>query len=574
VNTTPFPPNSSFLGRDAELEMMSKQLVESFERVCITGMEGMGKTQLALAFVYKHQREYGKILWLDADAQSLRTCYLGLAFHLGIQANVKEEGPGFGTAVRNEEDLVKRIRDALESARIPCLLVLDNVDQQEEMTELLPRQGPCHIIVTTRLRALENFGLVHIDKLGREDSLQLLRRGLQFSAKEGQCLEQLAERFGFLPLALAVSSWLILEGSLSPSGLLRRLDLKGVLVFERELVDLTFKKHPDLVKLLQTSFDMLARDTRTNDYEKRLAKAITSVGGWFARGSISINLLAKAASNLVEAIEGDGTQDDLEQFEETLGLLCFYALATRTTDARVVFYALVQEYGRWSGGDKAGHAMLQAVCAVGQVEQDEEYFDNAVEKAIPAESGATANLALSLEDGQRVVQSIGLKLSSYYITTRFRPEAALDLVERCDHVLHLLDVPKDASSRFGIVNIKALVSEVLGRNMDAEHLFRDALAFLEKKVGADQLEIAICLDHLASSLESQDKYFEAGPLYGRALGIREKQLGHAHKATILSITNLAGALKLQGNYAVAEALFRRATRTTRTTNSRAASQYA
>lgn len=561
VNTTPFPPNSSFLGRDAELEEMSKQLAESFGRVCITGMGGMGKTQLALAFVYKHQREYGKILWLDADAQSLRTCYLGLAIHLGIQTNVEEGGHGPGTVVRKEEDLVERIRDALESAKIPCLLVLDNVDDQEQMAELLPRRGPCHIVVTTRLRAVGNFGLVHIDKLGREDGLQLLRRGLQFSAKEDQCLEQLAERFGFLTLALAVSSRLILEGRLSPSELLRRLDLKGVLVFERELVDPTFKKHPDLVKLLQTSFDMLARDTRANEEEKRLAKAITAVGGWFARGSISTNLLARAASNLVGTtvhLEGDRIEDDFEQFEDSVGLLCFYALATKTTDERVVFHALVQEFGKWSGGDRAGHAMLQAVCDIGLVEQDEEHFENAAEKAIPPDSGATADLALTLKDGQRVVQAIGLKLSSYYITARFRPEAALDLVKRCDHVLQVLGVPKDALSHFEVLNTKALVLEALGRYTEAEHFFRDALEYLEKKVGPAQLQTATCLNHLASSLESQGKYCIAEPLYRRALGIREKQLGHTHKSTVASITSLAGVLQSRGKYAEAEALYKRA----------------
>jgi tetratricopeptide (TPR) repeat protein len=559
VNTTPFPPNISFLGQDAELEVMSKQLAESFGRVCITGMGGLGKTQLALAFVYKHQREYGKILWLDADAQSLRTCYLGLAIHLGIQTNVEEEGHGPGTAVRKEEDLVERIGDTLEKAKISCLLVSDNVDEQKEMAELLPRRGPCHIIVTTRLSAVGNFGLVHIDELGSKDGLQLLRRGLQFSTKEDQCLEQLAERFGFLTLALAVSSKLILEGRLSPSELLRRLDLKGVLVFERKLVDPTFKKHPDLVKLLQTNFDMLARDTRANEEEKRLAKAITSVGGWLARGSISTNLLARAASNLVETtvrLEGDKIEDDFERFEDSVGLLCFYASATKTTDERVVFHALVQEFGKCSGGDRAGHTMLQAVCDVGLVEQDEEHFENAAEEAIPARSGAKADLALTLEDGQRVVQAIGLKLSSDYITTRFRPEAALDLVKRCKHVLHVLEVPQDIFTCFEVFNTKALVLDALGEYTHAKHFFCDALEYLEKKVGPEQLQTATCLNHLASSLESQGKYCIAKPLYRRSLKIREKRLGHTHKSTVASITNLAGVLKCQGKYAEAEALYK------------------
>jgi hypothetical protein len=44
----------------------------------------MGKTQLALEYVYRHEREYGNVFWLDGDRQGLRSGYLNLAEHLGL----------------------------------------------------------------------------------------------------------------------------------------------------------------------------------------------------------------------------------------------------------------------------------------------------------------------------------------------------------------------------------------------------------------------------------------------------------------------------------------------------------
>jgi hypothetical protein len=115
----------------------------------------------------------------------------------------------------------------LENGRVPCLLVLDNIENLKEMVELLPRRGPCHIVVTTRLKAVDNLGRVELDIIGKEDGLQLLSGGLFFDKEGEQHVKQLAERLGYLTLALAVSSRLFTEGRLSPQTLLQRLGKKG-----------------------------------------------------------------------------------------------------------------------------------------------------------------------------------------------------------------------------------------------------------------------------------------------------------------------------------------------------------
>jgi hypothetical protein len=176
VDLTPFHKNKGFLDREKELERVTKGLAESYWRVCITGMGGTGETQLALEYIYRHKQEYGQILWIDADGGNSESSYIGLASHLGVKLDIPS-----GVPVRGEADLLFKVREALEFTAVPCLLVLDNVDNQNGLAGVVPRSGPCHIIATSRLRALENFVKVEVGVLEKVDRLRILRNQKAFS---------------------------------------------------------------------------------------------------------------------------------------------------------------------------------------------------------------------------------------------------------------------------------------------------------------------------------------------------------------------------------------------------------
>jgi len=72
----PFPRNALFTGREKDLKKLSAlcELSGSKNYVisqAITGMGGIGKTQLAVEYAYRHQEDYpGGILWVNAAAAS------------------------------------------------------------------------------------------------------------------------------------------------------------------------------------------------------------------------------------------------------------------------------------------------------------------------------------------------------------------------------------------------------------------------------------------------------------------------------------------------------------------------
>jgi tetratricopeptide (TPR) repeat protein len=121
-------------------------------------------------------------------------------------------------------------------------------------------------------------------------------------------------------------------------------------------------------------------------------------------------------------------------------------------------------------------------------------------------------------------------------------------------------------ARFGVnhanygaaLNDLAMVYEAQGKYVDAEELFKRALAIYEKTRGASQPIVANTINNLAAVYDEQGKYADAEGLYKRALAIREKTLGKEHPDVAHTLHNLGVVYEEQGKYADAEGLFKRA----------------
>ena len=108
------------------------------------------------------------------------------------------------------------------------------------------------------------------------------------------------------------------------------------------------------------------------------------------------------------------------------------------------------------------------------------------------------------------------------------------------------------------LNNLALLLQDQGKYSEAEPILRRALAIREKKMAPNDPYVASSLNNLAKLLQDKGKYPEAEPLFRRALAIYEKLLGHDHPYVATGLNNLAALLYMQGKYTAAEPLFRRA----------------
>jgi Cdc6-like AAA superfamily ATPase len=85
----PFEGNPRFTNRESHLAKPEEWLLGKYHttKVAITGLGGVGKTQLALELVYRMRDKYKNcsIIWIPAtDMESLQQAYIHVAQQLGI----------------------------------------------------------------------------------------------------------------------------------------------------------------------------------------------------------------------------------------------------------------------------------------------------------------------------------------------------------------------------------------------------------------------------------------------------------------------------------------------------------
>ncbi len=203
------PRNVNFVGRDSLLEQLGERLrSESTTTVlpetsphALQGMGGVGKTQLALEYAWRHRSDYELVWWLPAETQAqVQQSLIELAAKLGI-------GTGGDPA-----STVRAVLDALRSGYpySDWLLIYDNAVEPAAIQPFMPTAGQGQILVTSRSPEWRTVGgnLLHVDTFERTESTELLlRRGPASLSIEDA--NPIAEKLGDLPLAVAQTAvWL------------------------------------------------------------------------------------------------------------------------------------------------------------------------------------------------------------------------------------------------------------------------------------------------------------------------------------------------------------------------------
>jgi tetratricopeptide (TPR) repeat protein len=188
--------NPNFTGRGELLEELHASLRSKGSTAVLPhalhGMGGVGKTMLAIEYIYRHQDEYDVIWWIPAQRAT------------GIQSSLMELGQRLALNLPNEANVaVPAVLAALRRGKPygRWLLVFDNAESPEQVIPYLPKGGPGHILITSRdARWSQLARPLEIDVFTRDESKELLqRRGPDITDEEA---DRLAEALGDLPLAI------------------------------------------------------------------------------------------------------------------------------------------------------------------------------------------------------------------------------------------------------------------------------------------------------------------------------------------------------------------------------------
>ncbi len=228
----PYHRNMTFTGRSSYLLQLAGLLLPGPElsgglpkAAVITGMGGLGKTQLAVEFAYRYGRYYpGGVYWMSfADGEN-------------VAEEVAATGGDGGMALFDDADQltleqkVKQIRRAWQES-IPRLLIFDNCEDEMLAADWLPVSGGCSVLMTSRLGRWPKempVTALALAVLPREESVALLQQ-LAGHVRDKEAAA-IAEEVGDLPLALQLAAhYLARHDRVSPGEYLAQLRDERVL---------------------------------------------------------------------------------------------------------------------------------------------------------------------------------------------------------------------------------------------------------------------------------------------------------------------------------------------------------
>ena len=201
LHQIPDPPGD-FTGREDDLREARKAFGEGGICIsCLHGMGGVGKTALALRLAHEIEADYPDAGIL-VDMRGTHDCPTTPA--QAMQRVLQPFHPG-AKLPDDLADLAPLYTSTLQGKQ--AVILLDNAADADQVQPLVPPES-CFLMVTSRNRfALPGMRSQHLDLMGEEDAVDLVRRICDRITQEEA--DEIARLCGYLPLALRAAASLL-----------------------------------------------------------------------------------------------------------------------------------------------------------------------------------------------------------------------------------------------------------------------------------------------------------------------------------------------------------------------------
>jgi tetratricopeptide (TPR) repeat protein len=551
----PFEQNSYFTGRSSQLDHLHS-LLKVGKKVALTqaisGLGGIGKTQLALEYAYRYQQSYHDIFWVNAETEEAwMTSYVKFADLLHL--------PEYAKADQNKaKDAVYRWLQKHSN----WLLILDNVEDLSLLRQFVPVKRTGAVLLTTRRAVTEPVAQAfELELLPENDAiLFLLKRTKvlavdQFLAAASEhdieAARAITRLLGHLPLALDQAGAYILEAPCSFAEYGELFQTCRSKLLQRRIAEdmLPATDHPESV---MATFILNLRQVQQRN---PAAGELFRLCAFLAPDTIPEEIITEGASLLGEVLAPVAW--DALRFYKAIETLRAYSLVQRDPQGKTLSI----------------HRMTQAVRQDTMKEEEQRRW---VERALRVVSAAFPKVEQKnwqeceqlLPHIERVVQHLerlgmmneeaGLLVSeaAMYLRDRSRYPEAESLLHLTLHALERRFGPEHPSM-ISPLNTLASLYMYMGEYKKAKALCERVLQLYEQQPERPRKDIPLHI--LGTCLIEQKNYGQdVESLLRGALQIRQQALGQMHPEVATTLNALAVLYTCQGEYEKAEGAYKEA----------------
>ena len=509
----PYRRNSFFTGREQVLDRLRAALVAQAHSIAIpppqaiSGMGGIGKTQLAIEYAYRYRDDYQAVFWVCAESTDLIVSdFLTIAALLNLPE-------------RNEQEQQKTVNAVLRwfDTHERWLLILDNADDLEMAAAFIPASGKGHVLLTTRAHSAGTIAqIIELEKMGLEEGTLFLLRRIKY-LRENASLEAIsgtrrtqahliAETMDGLPLAIDQAGAYVEETGCSLSDYLKFYKMHRNRLLRTRGRDAV--GHPEPVATTWSlSFEKV-------EQANPAAAELLRFCAFLHPDTIPEAMIMEGASELGAVLQ-PVARDELE-LNDAIGEIYRYSLIKRDAEIKVLNI----------------HRLVQAT------------LRNAMSKE------------MQKKWAERTVRAVNKAFPEAEFANWPRCQQYLPHAQACAELIRQWGMMFAEASR--LLHCSGRYLHKRGRYGEAELPLQQAFNIRENMLEAIHPDLAQSLNDLGALYCDQAKYQQAESFYRRALSIREQKFGLNHSSVAEVLNNLGVLYWLQSGYDQAEPLFRRA----------------
>ncbi len=547
----PYSGVIAFVGREAELAQIHQQLQQRVRPAAkrttvaisaLSGMGGIGKTELALQYARQHCREGdypGGLCWVRARED------VGTQIISFVRSCLELVPP-------DDLELVEKVRWCWGRWREgAALLIFDDVQQYDDIALFLPPQDAgFKVLLTTRSHFGSPVQDIQLDVLSEAKALELLQtlvdrdrpdlRGFQ-NLGGLDTAKRLCEWLGYLPLGVElVGRYLARKPDLSLAALWQRLQ-------DKRLDAIAFKQaEPGMTASLgvAAAFELSWQALDAS------AQQVAAVLSLFA--------LVEIPWTMVEQCLPAFDAEELEELRDRQ--LLGTHLLKRVDQGMYQLHQLLREFFAAKRSHRADESALQQTFYQVVIAEAERVQEKPERSFIQESTVMIAHLQAAIDRLTRPEQALNLATCLHWMARLHYEQGRYGEAEPL--YVRSLSIREQQWGQ-GHLDVASSLNDLAesywsqGRYEEAEPLYLQSLKIRQRQLGNDYPEVAQSLNNLANLYILQGRYGEAEPLHLRSLEIRQKHLGQEHPDVAISLNNLANLYHSQGRYGEAEPLYLR-----------------